>query len=192
VSKEFRLDPIKEAMAAKALRESLLVMAGDDEELIADSVEGETSLFECFDKLLASNVADTGLVAGIEQVISDLEGRKERFKKRIEVRRELITQAMSIAELPKAERPAATLSLSKRAPSLIVTDEAAIPSSYWKVGDPKLDKKGLTEALRARAQALQDVPDDPEAKAAALAALPPEIPGATLSNAAPTLTIRAK
>ena len=54
-----------------------------------------------------------------------------------------------------------------------------------------LDKKALTAALRERRKAIESLPEDPEARAAALAAIPEDIPGVELSNAAPTLTIRS-
>ena len=188
--KQVRLDPVREAQAAAALRESIIALVGEDEELIADSIEGETSLFELIDRLLASMAADEAFITGLEAMVDTLKARKERFAKRIETSRELITQALAIAELPKVERPSATLTIAARAQAAIVTDEAAIPSTYFKAARPTLDKKALTDALRARAKALRELPDDGAARAAAIASLPPDIPGATLSNAAPSLTIR--
>lgn len=190
MAKQAYLDPTKEALAAKALRESIVAMAGEDEDLILDSIEGETSLFELIDGLLEAAALDETSILAVETAIGKLDARKERFKKRIETARELITQALTIAELPKLERPTATLSVSARAPSTIIVDEAAIPSSYWKPGKPTLDKKALTDALRAREKALQELPKCESDRAKALADFPPEIPGVTLSNAAPSLTIR--
>lgn len=71
--------------------------------------------------------------------------------------------------------PTATLTLSTRAPGLIVTDEADIPAKYWVEQPrpaPKLDKKALTADLR-------------EENAA-------PIPGATLDNGSFSLTVRRK
>lgn len=187
-----RIDPIREAQAAKALRESIAALDADDA-LLLDTIEGETSLFETIDAVLARMAQDQALVRGCESVIGDLEARKARFEHRIKSDRALIEQALMIAEIDtKLERPAGTLSLAKRAPVLVVETEAEIPAQFWKTGAPTLDKKALTEALRERRKALDALPEDPEARAVALAALPPEIPGATLSNAAPSLTIRTK
>jgi hypothetical protein len=189
-----RIDPIREAQAAKSLRESIAALDADDA-LLLDTIEGETNLFETIDAVLARMAHDQAHVKGCEAVIEDLGARKTRFEHRIKSDRALIEQALLIAEIDtKVERPAGTLSLAKRAPVLVVETEAEIPVQYWKAGAPTLDKKTLTEALRARRAALDALAaiDDPEAKAAAIAALPPEIPGATLSNAAPSLTIRTK
>ena len=164
------LDPVREAQAVLALRESLAAVDPDDEALLLDSIEGETSLFEVVDALLAQMAADKAMVRGVGAVISDLEARGERFAKRIERARALIEQAMSIAELDKIERPAATLSLARRAPKVEIIQESEIPAEFWKVGDPKLDKKAVGDALK-------------EGRT---------VPGACLSNAAPTLSIRDK
>lgn len=189
------IDPVKEAEAVKALRESLKTMLGGeepDEQLFADSIEGETSLFELIDQLLHRRAVNLALADGVDRLANDLDARRTRFLQRAEADKALIEQAMMIAELKKVERPGATLSLAARAPKLVVESEPDIPAQWWKQGEPTLDKKGLTDALKARASALEGLPEDPEARAAAIAALPPEIPGVCLSNAAPSLTVRVK
>lgn len=164
-----RLDPLKEAQAVAALRESLRQMGeGEDEALLADSIEGETSLLEAIDKLLLAIAEDAGLEAGARAAAAKLEDRAERFAKRAESARAVIEQALMIAELDKLERPAATLSLVRRAAKVEITEEADIPAEFWKAGDPKLDKKALGAALK-------------DGRA---------VPGACLSNSPPSLTIR--
>jgi hypothetical protein len=160
----------REAEAAKAIRESLAKLGETDADLVLDMTEGETSLFECIDALLLRMASDKALVVGTESVISDLEARKRRVEKRIEFDRGLIEQAMAIAELSKIERPAATLSLANRAPSLRIDSEADIPAEFWTAGAPKLERKAITDALK-------------EGRA---------IPGVALSNAAPSLSVRIK
>lgn len=184
------LDPAKEAIAVKGLRESLAAVDPDDETLLTDSIEGQTSFFEIVDAILERMLVNEAAVEGIEVVVKSLGARKARYEQRIKSDRALLEQAMTIAELAKIERPTATLSLSARAPSLTITEESDIPAAWWKAGDPTLDKKGLTAALKERAKALDALPQDPEARAAALDALPPDIPGATLSNGAPSISIR--
>jgi Siphovirus Gp157 len=187
------LDPIKEAQAVKALLESLAAMGeGDDEDLAGDMIEGQTSFAEVVDRIVERMAFAEAAIDGLDAMKKRLDGRKVRFEKRIVADRALLEQALTIAGLPNLERPTATLVLSARAPSLMILEESAIPSAWFKVGDPVLDKKGLLAALRTRAKALADIPgpDEPEARAAALAVLPDEIPGVALSNGAPSLTIR--
>jgi hypothetical protein len=182
-NKDF-IDPVKEALAAKALRESLISLYADDadEVTLADAVEGETGLTELIDELILRRTAALAMAEGVATAIDTLGHRKERFEKRAETMGALIEQALTIAEIPAMERPAATLSIVRRAPKLVVTEEADIPSTYFVATDPKLDKKALTEALKARQAAI-------DAKAEVI---PPAIPGATLSNGSQTLTIRMK
>lgn len=163
------IDPIKEAQAAAALIASLRQMGeGEDEALLIDSIEGQTSLLEILDELLTQIAADQGLAEGARKSAADVAARAERFEKRAESARALVEQALMIAEIDKLERPAATLSLVRRGPKVEITEEAEIPAQFWKAGDPKLDRKGLLDALKNG----------------------DAVPGACLSNSTPSLTIR--
>jgi hypothetical protein len=162
------LDPLKEAQAASALRESLRQLGADDDGLVLDSIEGETSLLEAIDKLLLKIAEDAGLAKGATEAAATLAARAQRFEKRAEATRAVIEQALMIAELDKLERPTATLSLVRRPAKVEVTEEADIPAEFWKAGDPKLDRKAVLAALK-------------DGRA---------VPGACLSNSAPSLTIR--
>lgn len=165
-----RMDPVREAQAVAALRESLAAVDADDEALLIDTIEGETSLFEVIDAIIGRMVENRVMIAGLESVISDLEARKARYDQRIKADRTLIEQAMMIADLPKIERPAATLSLANRPPKALVEEESSIPPQFWKTGAPTLDKAALLAALKGGET----------------------IPGARLDNAAPSLTARFK
>jgi len=164
------MDPIREAQAVASLRESLAAVDADDEALLIDTIEGETSLFEIIDIIIRRMVDNRVMIAGLEAVIGDLETRQARYEQRIKADRALIEQAMMIADLPKIERPAATLSLATRAPKALVEEESSIPARFWKTGAPTLDRSALLAALK-----------DGEA-----------VPGARLDNAAPSLTARFK
>lgn len=189
MSKPQFLDPTKEAKAVAALLAAHDIDVEHDAELVADTIEGETSLFEAVDAVL-DRIADAEvMLEGLNVVIARLDARKARYEARIKTDRTLLEQALTIAELPKLERPAATLSISTRAPSLVLTEESDIPAKYWKAGAPTLDKKALAADLTDRAKALANLPED-EAQRAALIASLPDIPGAALSNGAPSLTIR--
>jgi hypothetical protein len=184
---------LREAEAAKALRESYRAVFADDDALALDAIEGETGLFEAIDVLLVERAEAMGHATGLKGVESDIAARRQRFEKRADSLKGLIEQALMIAEIDtKVVRPVATLSMSKRPATVEVQTESEIPARFWKVGDPVLDKKALGAALAERAAAIAALPEDPDARAEALAALPPEIPGAVLSNAAPSLTIRMK
>lgn len=189
------LDPVKEAQAVASLRAGIAAL-NEDGALLADTIEGETSLNEVVDLVLERIRDGEVIVAGIDAVTKDLAERSRRVSEGIKRDRALLEQAMTIAGLPTIVRPTATITLAQRPPQLVVTEEAEIPAGWWKAGEAVLDKKGLGEALKARAAALAAIPAEPgEARDLALQAFArdyPAIPGATLSNGAPSLTIRTK
>lgn len=165
----------RQTEAAKSLLSNLRDQGVDDDaELVADAIEGETNLVEAIEAALAQIDECDVLVTGLKAKEADFEARRKAIEKRAERIRALIEQAMLATDQLSMKLPTATLSLTKRAAALIVTDEADIPAKYWVEQPrpaPKLDKKALTADLR-------------EAKAA--------IPGATLDNGSFSLTVRRK
>ena len=155
-----------EVAAAKALTESLADM--NDPDLTADTVEGETNLFEIFDRLLEANIFDAGNIDALDNAINKLSARKSAAKMRIENRKNLIAQAMDIAGIKQAKRALGTLTYKVGSLKTTITDETQIPSKFWLQQPPKLDKRALSEALKNNEI----------------------IDGAVLSNGAPVLQIR--
>lgn len=181
--------------AAKLLREQLADLVAGDPEFVRDMIEGETTLHEQIAALVASEREDRAIAEGTARLMDRLKARKAQVESRADTKRTLITQAMVIGELSAIETPAGRVTLKAVPPACIVTDEADIPTRFWKSPPPVLDKKPLVDALKARAAAFSDAEkiEDPEERAAALAkadAEYPEIPGATLSNGSRTIQIR--
>lgn len=159
---------------ARALESLKLALESDcglelDPDFLHDLAEGQTNLFEAIDVLLLDDMQDRVLAEGIKFVLADLESRRERIERRTEFRRALFEQALMILERRTLERPTATITLATRPPKLTITDEAQVPSRFFK-SRPVLDKKALKEALERGEQA----------------------PGAVLSNGSMTLTIRRR
>ena len=157
-----------EIKAAEVLKATLQDIAGDDIDLMRDTIEGETSLRELIAKSCEHIVGDGALVNGISDAIKSLQARKDRIEKRIALTRTACLTAMQIAELKTLETPVGTLTRKSVPPSAIILDESQVPSNFWKAQDPRLDKKAVTDALKAG----QDVP------------------GCQLSNGGETLAIR--
>jgi hypothetical protein len=155
--------------ALEALKAALALEIENDPDFLLDLAEGETSLLEILDAMLEADAMDEGLIDGAAVAAAKMADRKERFTKRRAARRVIIEQALVILERNKLERPCATVSMANRAPQVIVTDESALPSQFFK-SVPTLDKKALKAAL-----------DAGEA-----------VPGATLSNGSASLTIRRR
>lgn len=167
MSEQHRLN--NEMNAAIHLRQALGELAEDDQ-LVADMIEGETDLHEMIGRVFLSIDEDQILITGVKERQKELADRKSRLEKRVNAIREMIGKAMEIGEISKLELPTATLSLRRVPLGLVVEKEEQIPAEYFVEQDPRLDKKILLEALK-----------DGEA-----------VPGATLSNGGETLAIRRK
>ncbi len=192
---EHSSDLHKAIEAAKSLRLDLARLVHGDEQLLADTFEGETTLDAEIRSAVLSIEEDEILVTGIKARETELKNRRLRLEKRIEATRGLIEQAMTVAKWPNLEMDIGTVSLGKAAPRLEIDDESAIPSQFWKRGDPTLDKAGLTKVLRERQKAKENIlkTTSPEARAAAWAKLDeemPSIPGVHMETSGVSLTIR--
>ena len=157
----------RETQAAKALRANLADIIGDDLHLGVDLVEGQTELNEAIDAAVQQLVDDNAAIAGLTQMIEGLTERKERISERVKNMRTALAVALEQAGKKKVEHPAVTLSLRATGASVIVTDEALIPAKFFVAAEPKLSKKALGEALKAKET----------------------VPGATLSNGGTSLTL---
>ncbi|MDX1006711.1 hypothetical protein GOE08_07405 [Sinorhizobium medicae] len=164
----------RQTEAAKALLVDLRNQgAGDDTDLVADTIEGETNLMEAIEEAIAELDECDVLVTGLKAKGTEFEARRKAVEKRAERIRALIEQAMLATDQTSLKLPTATLSLTKRAPGLIVNSEADIPSRFFVEQErpaPKLDKKALAAAIKAGEQ----------------------VPGANLDNGSISLSVRRK
>lgn len=156
--------------AARSLLANIRDVIGDDDELIATAIEGETSLLETISDAVDRIEELKAHREAIETRIKDLSDRRDRFEDQEGRIKAAVHVAMGQAEMSKIELPQATISLRAVAPKAEITDEALVPSKFWKAQDPKLDKKAVLDALKAN-----------EA-----------VPGAVLSNGSQTISIRVK
>jgi len=155
----------REASAAAGLVASL---ASDDEVLLHDMVEGETSLLEAIEAALAEIDDCEVTVEGCRAKEAQFAERRNRAERRIEKVRGLVEQAMLVASLPKVKLATATLTVSNRPPAPFVDDESKVPSAYWKARDPVIDKALINAAVKSGET----------------------IPGVSMTNGRTSLTIR--
>lgn len=160
--------------AAKRLLQNLSEQGSDDDaELVADMIEGETNLVEAIDRAIAEIDECEIMIVGLKAKEATFEARRKSVENRAERIRALIEQALVATDQQSMKLPSATLSLTKRAANVVLLNEADIPARFWIEQDrpaPKLDKKALAEALRAKEV----------------------IPGAALDNGTVSLSIRRK
>lgn len=141
----------------------------EDDQLRADSIEGETDAFE-FLSAVVRLIEDAKILAdGTAERVKELNERANRFCRRIEAFRLLAFLVMQAADIKKAELPCATLSIRAGTPKVIVTDEDALPNDAFRV---------------------KRTPDLMTIKSWLSAGQ--EVPGAVMSNAESTLAIRVR
>ena len=120
-----------------------------DERTLLDTLEGLTDLNEAIAELLRSALVDAAYVAGLKGRIEEMKERLARLEARVEKKRELALAAMEEAGIARIVAPDFTITLRACAPALRVTDEQAIPEWFWIPQPARLDKRSLTETLKA-------------------------------------------
>ena len=160
-----------ETEAARRLIEQIRADYPDDDDLLHDVVEGETDLLEICDWIARKIGEDDAAIAAITQYQDELGQRADRLAKRIESNRVRLAGTLTALDMTKMELPTATLSMRMGKQKVVVTNQDAIPDDY------KAKRISFTidkDTIRSRI-------DNGES-----------IPGAHLSNAEPSLTIRRK
>lgn len=142
----------------------------DDQQLLADCLEGETDLYEFASRLLSQNEDDEGVVNALSEQIDDRKTRQERAKKRIASRRDMLMALMDIARIDKLTLPEATVTKRDILPKVIFPNVDLVPDAYCKF-DRKLDRDKL-----------KDITDGPDG-----------LPSwATMDNGGRSITVRRK
>lgn len=139
---------------ANAMEIRAALASQDDPQLIIDMIEGSTSLHEAICVIYEENIEDEAMVSAIDKMISDLDTRKSRLQRAIEGRGNIILMAMERAEIQTIKGPVATLTAKATPPKVEIEDESLIPSKFWKVSDPTLDKRLINETVKGG----EDVP----------------------------------
>jgi len=147
--------------------------ADDDAEFVADTIEGETDLFEAIKGALDEIDEAELLILGGKAKIEQINSRVASEERRVDRLRAAIERAILMAELPTPIKlPTATISIAKRKPGVVIDNESDIPARFFvqpPAPPPKLDKKALADALTAE-----------------------PVPGAHLDNGSVSLTVRRK
>lgn len=117
-------------MQVKAVSDMLMDAYGDDDQLLLDTLEGETDLYELVSHLLNGIERDEGDVKILAEQVADRSLRSKRAANRIKARREAIAALMEAAGLETLKLPEATVSWRMTAPKLAVNDSLAVPDEY--------------------------------------------------------------
>src|SRR6476659_6929030 len=141
-----------------------------DELTLADTVEGLTDLHEIVAAIIRSALADEALATGLKVRVAEMQERLERLQDRASKRRQIAKDVMVELDLKKITAPDFTVSIRPGMPSLLVLDEAAVPSIYWEPRERRLNRQELLSDLKGGT----------------------EVGGVALSNPEPVLSVRTK
>lgn len=141
-----------------------------DEDTLRDTLDGITNLNEKLSAVIRSHLEDRSLIGALKARVNEMQERLKRLEYRAEKKRALVTEVMQRAELKKLTDAEFTASLRPSRPRLVVTDEEAIPPKFWNPQPAKLDRMSLLRELETKGP----------------------VPGAVLSNASATISVRTK
>jgi Siphovirus Gp157 len=159
------------AIAYRTIRERIRAQDPQiDEETLADTVEGLTDLNEIVAAIVRAALADEALATGIKGRIAEMQDRLARLQDSASKRRQIAKDVMVELDLKKITAPDFTVSVRPGMPSLLILDEAAVPSIYWQPVAPRLNRQGLLSELKEGA----------------------DVKGVTLSNPEPVLSVRTR
>jgi len=119
-----------------------------DDETLLDTLEGISDLPELIQGLIRSSLEDEVLIRALKERVEDMQARLSRLKDRFERKRELASWAMSNAEISKMQTEDFTLSLRQGPSRLDIVDQENIPAEYFIPQPSRLDRSGLTAALK--------------------------------------------
>ena len=132
------------------LREKLSAQYPEaDEETLLDTLEGMTELHEMIATVTRSRLDDLTLVGALKSRITDMQERLSRIEHRAETMKEAVVTVMDRAGIKKISEADFTLTLRSTSPPLEITNDGLIPDEFWKPQSPRLDRKGLIDALKA-------------------------------------------
>ena len=164
-----RINPEVVRQQIENLKVSHPELIEDDEAWLA-SLESETKFEELVTQLVRRIDDSKALAEGTAGRLTELQERKARLLHRMESLRGLLFKLMESAELAKLELPEATITIRKGTAQLIgEADPASLPDDLCKISRTP-DRTAIKEALKTGQT----------------------VPGFSLSNASPSLSIRIK
>ena len=120
----------------------------DDEQLRADVLEGETDFHSIMSRIIAGIRNANAFADAVKAMRDQLMERQAAHQRRAEAMRLMAQRLMETAQLRKLTLPEATVSVRLGSPSVVITDEQAIPAKFQR-HKIEIDKTALKEALKA-------------------------------------------
>lgn len=143
----------------------------EDETLRADMIDGETDAAKILSRVVNRMQEADAMALAIVQRKNALDARHARYERESDAMRALAFRIMNAANVRKMPLPEATLSISTRAPALMISDATQLPAEFTVTKtETRPDREKIKEALKAGQ----------------------EVPGAYLTNGSETLSVRSK
>jgi Siphovirus Gp157 len=161
--------PSRFSLELEKVAEIRAIIGSDDPDLIHDTLEGQTDVYELIDWMLARIGDEESMEEAIENRISALMERKKACEGRIIRLRGAIEACLTATGEKSLRRPEATLTLANRKVSISHIDETILPEKFFKT-TRSVSRTTISEALKSGEI----------------------VPGVTLDNGGVTLTIRRK
>ena len=141
-----------------------------DDTTLLDTLEGATNLNEAIGEVIRAALEEEALADSLRDRMGAMRERLERIETACAKKRDVAQAVMEDAGIEKILEPDFTVSLRVSPPGVALVNEAEIPEPYWIPQPPKLDRKGILDALKSGTR----------------------VPGATFANSKVTLAIRTK
>lgn len=160
-------------MAAEdVIKEINLLMAefpqlAEDEELLLDTLEGNTRFNEIMERFLSAMRENETLAEAVSQRIGKLRERQTRLTHRSQFYRTLMHRLLERSGVKSVALPEAKVSVVNSPDKVIITDESAIPDQFMRI-TKEPNKAAIKSALKNGTV----------------------ISGATLSNGGTTIQVR--
>ncbi len=145
---------------------------GDDDDLITDTVEGESDVLDKVSRLIRWMALQEANAEALKAVEADFASRRGRYSERVNWARTALARFMDEVGMAKIERPEATLSMRDGKPSVVYAGDFDVENLAPSL--VKTKKEADRAAIKAELEAGH------------------EVTGATLSNGSRVLTVRVK
>lgn len=139
----------------------------DDEELLRDTLEGNTRFNEIMDRLLIEMRDNETLAEAAAARIGKLRERQTRLTHRMNFYRSLMHRLLTVTGIQSVALAEAKVSIMKSPEKVIITDESAVPDAFMKI-TKEPNKAAIKNAIKSGTY----------------------VPGAALSNGGTSIAVR--
>jgi len=132
----------------KIVKNQLEELGISDPELLHDTLEGETDIFELLDWMLNKEAEENSNQEAIKIRQEQLAQRKKASEARQVSMRNLIEQTAILIGEKKIKRAEATISISDKKPSILNVDLDILPEKYIRI-KKEADRTAINEAIKS-------------------------------------------